>query len=398
MKSICFYLFLWSTLQASLLQAGEVNGPGPVKTVTVPFYSAGLQIQYDPAMVLNGEVRHQEEEILRYYKAMAKVPYQQLEQSLTKHRKQLGLNDWFYYELLKNAIEVIYKDKSTLHQTLACWFLLSKAGFDTRLTYINQRAFVYVYSNDGVFEVPMISEEGRTFVNLTSIHHKTSNFEEAVYLLNFAPNKQGRSFGFYLKQLPDIAPQIQVKKVNFQLGKANYQLQIKQDLNIIEMMRHYPIIEEQQYFEVPFSSSVAGSLLPQLRKILQGKSQREALQILVTFTRSAFQYKEDQDYFGRSKPMIADEVFHYPFSDCEDRSALFYSLVKSLLDLPMIIIAYPDHLTIGVATNEPIGKPIAFQGRKYYICDPTGPYNSTEIGEAPREYARSAYEILGWTN
>ena len=105
-------------------------------------------------------------------------------------------------------------------------------------------------------------------------------------------------------------------------------------------------------------------------------------------------YKEDHDHFGKSKPMIADEVFHYSFSDCEDRSALFYNLVKELLDLPMIMIAYPDHLTIGVALTQQIGNPINYKGRKYYICDPTGPSNSTRIGSVPKNYERKSFEIL----
>jgi hypothetical protein len=116
---------------------------------------------------------------------------------------------------------------------------------------------------------------------------------------------------------------------------------------------------------------------------------------LVSFTRSSFQYREDKDYFGYSKPMIADEVFHYPFSDCEDRSALFFRLVKETVDLPMIIVAFPDHLTIGVALDEEIGEPISYRGRNYYICDPTGPVNSTDIGVFPNGYRNSDFEIIG---
>ena len=83
--------------------------------------------------------------------------------------------------------------------------------------------------------------------------------------------------------------------------------------------------------------------------------------------------------------MIADEVFFYPYSDCEDRSALFYALVRELLDLPMIVVAFPDHLTVAVSLEEELpGAVISYQGRRYYICDPTGPVNSSEIGIFPK--------------
>jgi hypothetical protein len=134
--------------------------------------------------------------------------------------------------------------------------------------------------------------------------------------------------------------------------------------------------------------------LPQFQEILKNKTEKEALEILASFTRSAFQYKNDNDYFGKNKPMIGDEVFYYPYSDCEDRSALFYYLVNELLRLPMIVIAYDDHLTIAVATSRSLGDAIYFKNKKYYICDPTGPSNSEKIGKAPVGYTHQKFEIL----
>ena len=118
------------------------------------------------------------------------------------------------------------------------------------------------------------------------------------------------------------------------------------------------------------------------------------LEIITAFTRSAFNYKTDENHFGRSKPMIREEVFYYPYSDCEDRVAVFFGLVKELLNLPMLVIAFPDHLTIGVALDQPIGPAIRHKGKKYYICDPTGPNNSYEIGRIPKGYERKSFEIL----
>ena len=381
-------------LLLALLPLGMVQA----KLITVPFYSERIQIGYDEGILLNTDLGYNEKSMIAFYQKMQSVPFQSLLENLLKVKKRLKLNDWFYYELLDKTVTSLFKSKSELHRSLACWFLLTQSGFDTRLTYVPNKVFVYVYSVDGVFEVPMIEESGRDYVNLTSIHLGGPNFTEAVYLLNFSPNPKGQSFRFNLEGLPKLAPKLIPKQVRFSKGDKSYLLNLDLDLTVLELMKQYPIIDEQKYFEVPMSPTLTRSLLPKLKKIIAGKDQREALEILVSFTRSAFQYKEDQDFFGKSKPMIPDELFHYPYSDCEDRSALFYCLVRELMDLPMIIIAYPDHLTIAVATDSPIGKPIHFQGRQYYICDPTGPHNSTQIGEAPREYAKSAYEILGFYN
>ena len=53
--------------------------------------------------------------------------------------------------------------------------------------------------------------------------------------------------------------------------------------------------------------------------------------------------------------MIPDEVLHYPVSDCEDRSALYFALVRDLLNLPVVAIAYNDHLSVAVALELPLG-------------------------------------------
>ena len=92
--------------------------------------------------------------------------------------------------------------------------------------------------------------------------------------------------------------------------------------------------------------------------------------------------------------MIPDEVLHYPVSDCEDRSALFYALVEQTLKLPMVLIAYPDHLSVGIYLPQVRGETIYYQGKQYLYCDPTGPDNSLEIGRIPADLKGVPYEII----
>ncbi|GJM31847.1 MAG: hypothetical protein DHS20C18_08480 [Saprospiraceae bacterium] len=365
-----------------------------IETVRVQFYSEAITLSYSTDMVLNKRVTVKEEEMLAYYKALEGTNYQVLLNALNENKINHQLNDWLYFELMRKALHQIMTDNPPLTVELMSWFLLSKAGFDTRLTYIKNKAFVYACTEDDVFEVPMIEENGKTFVNLSNIEQKT-NAKQALYMLNFIPNSAGRSFSFYLKQLPWLKVQPDNKYFVFQCRNQKYELKVTIDRTIKDIMRAYPIISEKEYMEVPLSATIRNSLIPQLKTFLREKTEREALELLVAFTRSSFQYKEDKEYFGRSKPMIADEVFHYPYSDCEDRSALFFRLVKELLDLPMIIVAYPDHLTIGVAMQQASGSAVRYKDKLYFICDPTGPVNSAEIGEIPNGYENVPFEIIG---
>lgn len=367
-----------------------------ILSLELPFYSEHVTVRYHANMKLNVKIRTEERSMVQYFRNLESTDYRILLEDLQHHQQALKLNDYLLYDLMKDTVEEIYRGQSKLQKTLTCWFLLSKAGFDTRLTYLNQKAFLYVHTKDELFEVPMIQERNRTFVNLSSVHANERQ-KEALYMLNFVANPSGRPFTFYLDQLPQFRPQLATQNLHFKNGNIDHQLEIQTDKTIADLMKKYPFFAEEKYLEAPLSPTLTASLLPQLREKIAPLDDYKAVQLIASFTRSAFKYKEDKYHFGKSKPMIPDELFHYPYSDCEDRAALFYSLVKTLLDLPMIAIAYPDHLTVAVhfKAMKNAKHAITHQGKKYYICDPTGPSNSNTIAQAPEGYERKRFKIIG---
>jgi len=366
---------------------------GAQASVALSFYSERLSIPFSTDMLAIKCGKVEEKNILDFYRQLEKTNYRVLLDNLQQQQQQLQLNDWLFFQLLRHSVGEIFQQKNAWEQELVSWFLLSQAGYDTRLTYLENRVFVYVHSKEEVFEVPMIEENKRNYVNLTSLQNGTK--PGTLYLLNFAPRTTGKAFSFALKKLPRLQSSVSTRTIDFYFRGTQHQLQVAYDQTLVDLMKTYPLISEEQYLQFPMSPVLEASLVPQLQQLLVDKTPRQALELLVGFTRSSFAYKEDREYFGRSKPMVADEVFYYPYSDCEDRSALFYELVRKLLDLPIIILAYPNHITVGVALPEPIrGTFVEWKGRRYYICDPTGPINSTAIGIFPEEYANIPYEVV----
>lgn len=388
-------LSAFSAIADNAENPGNLGSDYDLETVTVNFYGEQISLSFptDMHVLFTGGV--QEDQMIRFYKRLEKTSFNILLDELDKVKKALNLNDWLYYKLMKRAVYKFNPDISKKQIELTTWFLLSKKGWNTRLAYSGQDIFVYVFTEDELFEIPMIDDDGKTFVNLSGIGLK-KKLRQGIYMLNFTPGPNGAPFSFYLESLPRFNPKKENRSYRFNFKGQQYQVDVKIDKRIKQLMDDYPIFAENEYLEVPLSETVENSLIPQLKVFLDGKSNAEALEFLVAFTRSSFRYKKDQEYFGDSKPMIADEVFHYPFSDCEDRSALFYRLVKELLDLPMIIVAYPEHLTIAVSFKpEKGGDAIKYKGKNYYICDPTGPVNSTEIGWVPKEFRHTRFEIIG---
>ena len=360
------------------------------------FYSETIHLDYNTDVFLPNKISIQDKSIIDYYKLLEYSDYEVLVKNIHQLSRKLQLNDWLSYELLQSAVTNLSPAIPQLNQSLIVWFLASRMGWNTRLTYTNNKVYIYIQSNDEVFEVPMIEDDGKTFINVTHIseNNRKRVQQSAIYLLNFKPNPQGRPFQFILDKLPTLRPVTAEKEIQFNYGEKAYKITIDIDENAKSILNNYPLIAEKNYLRVGFSPTLRKSLVTQLKKLLADKTEPEGLSFLAAFTRTAFKYKEDNDYFGMSKPMIADEVFQYAYSDCEDRSALFFNLVKEIYQLPMLVITYPDHLTIAVSFDCTNGDAIRHDGKNYYICDPTGPINSTRVGYIPSEYRSKELTII----
>jgi hypothetical protein len=386
-----FFSILLSVL---LVGTAVTTVTAEVQSVEISFFGEKLSIAFNNDLYALRRPLIEGRSLRGHYRALSQTNYQVLLENLKSLRVRLELNDWLYFELIRTSVSHILEIRSDSEQELLNWFLLSQSGFDTRITFRQQNVFVCVYSVDEIFEAPLIEDAGRTYVNLTNIHSPKPD-EEGVFLLDFAPHPSGEAFSFKLRKLPVLPAQLETRQLEFSWQGIFFKFMVESDRNLTKIMERYPMFAEEEYLEVPLSSALSRSLLPQLREALKNRTVVQSIEILVSLTRSAFRYKEDKEYFGKSKPMIPDEVLHYPYSDCEDRSALFYSLVKELLHLPMIILAFPDHLTIGVALPDYDGDPIVYQGKNYYVCDPTGPANSVEIGRIPEEFVGQKYQVIG---
>ena len=382
--TLLIFLFGWSS---------PIHQPVVLQQANISFYTESININYTSEIIIPSVKKLEEEEIVQFYKQLERTPYLSVLTAFRTSQKQYALSDWLLYELVKKTMGDIYKNKGRTYQVLATWFFMSKLNYNTRLAFLGKSAYLYVKTKDNIYETPMIEDEGNRFLGLTELQYKRTNRSKAVYLLNFLAAPRGKSFSLAFT-LPQLRPSIQKKDFVFQWREKEYKVSAEVDKTLVAIMKHYPIIDETGYIIAPFSKYLERSLLSQLKKIIAGKPLKQQVEILTSFTRSAFNYKEDESYFGRSKPMIREEVFHYPYSDCEDRSAVLYGLIEELLNLPMLVVAFSDHLTIAVAFKERIGAPIKHKGKTYYICDPTGPNNSSDIGYAPKGYERQSFEIL----
>ncbi len=366
----------------------------PPRQAEVQFYSEHFSVEYRPELFANGSLELTEPGIDYHYARVTEQDWLPLQSQLEDMRRQWQLNDWLYYRLVVDAVDEIAHFAADNERRVLVWHLLTLSGFDTRLCYEDSDVYVYAYTEDELFEVPMIADKGRRYVNLTAALNPRHRSQRTLHMHPLRTLPDGTSFGFSLRQLPRLAPSLQERTFRFRHRGELLTVHGLSDRTIAGWMHDYPFFAEGLYVETPLSAPARDRLYGELRPMLEGKSDAQALELLASFTRSSFAYKEDKKSFGFSKPMIPDEVLYYPVSDCEDRSALYFTLVRDLLELPVIAIAYDDHLSVAVSSDELTGTPFLHEGRAFFVCDPTGPSGSEAIGEPPYGYADRDFEVV----
>ncbi|MEJ7680265.1 MAG: hypothetical protein WKG06_20905 [Segetibacter sp.] len=123
-------------------------------------------------------------------------------------------------------------------------------------------------------------------------------------------------------------------------------------------------------------------------------NQKNGVDYLMCFTRYAFGYETDTENFGAEKRLSPEQTLLYDNSDCEDRVALFFYLVKELYNLPMIVLSYPQHVTIAVEFDKPIGHPIIYNGNKYWVCEPTPQRKDLRIGQSLLSLHKVPFDVV----
>jgi hypothetical protein len=195
--------------------------------------------------------------------------------------------------------------------------------------------------------------------------------------------------------MPDFNPAGYVdKEIQFTYNHKIYYFNIKLNKDVETIFANYPVVDFESYFNIPMSKETYGSLIPLLKKNVGNMDQKKGVDYLMRFTRYAFLYETDEENFGKEKRLSPEETLFAKYSDCDDRAALFFYLVKELYNLPMIAVLYPTHITMAVQFDKPVGTPIIYKGRVYSFCEPTPQAENLAIGSIAKKWMNKPYEVV----
>jgi hypothetical protein len=357
----------------------------------IPFYGDTLHIELPITQSCQPPNNLSENAISQFIEELDNLNWQATIENLERFRNEKRLDDWLYYQVIRKvAQEVFPKQANYYAYTIAKWHLLDELGYAAAISFGEEQLLLYVHTKESIFNLPVHNYNNKQYVCL-NLHDYQFNYQQiggksrSIY-----SNEEGKSFSYQISSLPVLASTTTTKQVRFQ--EVHFEFQLNESVQ--QIFKNYPTVDYALHFNMPMSAATYGSLIPTIQQQLKGKSQHAAIEWLMQFTRYAFLYEPDHSYFGRETRLSPEQTLFSPASDCEDRSALFYFLVKELFNLPMIVLEYHDHLTIAVALEKGKGKPIVYQGKKYYVCEPTPQEKDLRIGELPQKYRSAPFDIV----
>lgn len=338
-----------------------------------------------------------EEAIQQFHQKINSEEYHHLIHELVTYRTNEKLSDWLYYQLIRRVSQSLSpKSENYTRYTLYKWYLMNKSGYDARIAIGNNQIIFYIKNKEDISDIPFFNIDNQQYTCLNyhdygKLFQRTNAYKPVdIY---FAEGKN--DFRYKIDQMPELMAQAyKEKNIQFEYNDKVYNFNIKVNDEVSSIFKNYPGVDFESYFNIPLTKETYSSLIPVLKKNVAEMNTENGVDYLMRFTRYAFLYEDDEENFGTEKRLSPELTLLNPYSDCDDRVALFFYLVKEIYNLPMVAILYPTHITMGVQFDKKIGKTIKFEDQYYSICEPTPQAKSLNIGELADKYLDEEYKVV----
>ena len=319
------------------------------------------------------------------YEALCNSDYKPLLADCAQIRKDLRLNDWGVFTLVRQVADTYC---GTANESIVMQqFLLNEMGYKARMARkaTEDKMMLFVATDCSIYAHPYITLNGQNYYNLSG-----NNEQCQFYMCQKDSPKAKNSVGMQLKEAP-LFPGTVVSSTHQAKGSAA-RVTVDVPKALMDFYKDYPQCDYSVYFNAPVNAAMENRILSSLAPLVQGRNEADAANILINFVQTAFQYQTDGQQFGYEK-FFVEELFYYPYSDCEDRAMLFSYLVRKLLGLDVVLLDYPEHIATAVRFNGNVsGDYLMVNGRKYIVCDPT--YIGASIGMTMPRYKTVSAKVL----
>ena len=358
-----------------------------VYRTSVELYGTEFDIATDAAenLTLAGV---EENAVADAWKELCNRDYEQMVKDCMTLKEERKLSDWAYLQLTKQIGLQLYGADRPNDIAFLQMFLLNKSGYKARLAKIDERLKLLIAPAGTIYGTPYLRMNGNKYYVYEPV--PDASMRIYTYKQDFAEAKNLVCLN--VESIPAFSMEAEPR--SFASADGVVKVQTVVNKNLMDFYRDYPQCDVVVHYKAAMSEELQSALYAQLRPAIEGKSQVEAANILLTFVQTGFQYMTDGEQFGYEKPFFPDETFYYPYCDCEDRAMLYATLVKDLLGLDVILLDYPNHIASAVRFTEEVkGDAVVLaDGTRYVVCDPT--YIGAPVGSCMEQYKTVGPQVI----
>lgn len=353
------------------------NSNFPTRDINFSYYGTPIRLQYDLQLDAINMQGVTENEIGKAWSELCKINYAPLVKDLFEARNRMNLNDWGYYQLIRQFSDNAFQKDSQKSKFIA-WFLLTKSGFKAKLGRAENQFLLMVSMKSNLYAVSFITIDDVKYYILSnysngSLFTYKNDFPEATHMMDMA-----------IPTIPTLA--LDLIKTTVKMGEDS--LVVKTNKNLLAFYNDYP----QCDLDVYFGSQPSKLFRESIANITHGRTGDEALAYLLSFIQH-LNYQTDTEQFGKEKFMFPDEFFFFPASDCDDRATLFAYLSKEFVHFNAIGLNYTEHVSTAIAIPErKSGDYVIYKNIRYTSCDPT--YVGADVGMTMPKFKKASANII----
>ncbi len=371
--------------------------PAKAQQYALDFYESTFNFSADSTLNIKFNDSMTKQSIAHFYAQLSAGNHQSLIQSLNNYKESHHLNDWLYYQLIRKTAEQLSpKTENYSRYTLYKWFLMTKSGYDAKIAIGNNQIIFYVRNDEDISDIPFFMIDDKKYMCLN--YHDYGKFfqkEQTYKPIDIKIEEAKNAFSYKVTRMPDFKPEnYYQKKITFNYKHKAYHFDIKVTDEVANIFKNYPVVDFESYFNIPLSKATYASLIPILKENIKKMPTKKGVDYLMRFTRYAFLYEDDEQAIGKEKRFSPEQTLLNDQSDCDDRAALFFYLVKEIYNLPMIALLYPTHITMAVQFDKPMGDAVYYNGKAYSVCEPTPQKQDLKIGQISANLRNIPYQIV----
>lgn len=351
------------------IQAPRVENKNDQKKLILEVHKLKIQVPIPKKLNTIKLESHNNQSIADFYRQIASLPMAESLKIIQQNYNQKLYNDWSLV-LLVNDLAVQAFPGSPSEQALCQWYYLSKLGYDTRIAYNNKNIFLLIHSPYHIYAINYFQYDGKRYYHFNL--PGSQKMRGGVYTYESQHPEALNPVDLKINKWPKFENSTKKRKVTFNFQNKTYNIPVTYERGVADLAELYPQVDIPVFFSAPLSSTGLNSLIQSIRPHIINMNETTAVNFLLAFVQHGFKYQTDDQQFGYEKWFFADEVFYYPYADCEDRSVLFANLVEELLGLDVVGLDYPGHIATAVKMKSKVqGDALNHNGGKYIICDPT---------------------------